>query len=134
MWKKSSGARPARLPLPNNMNKDKAKQLAKAKRAARIGAKIHGTPERPRLSVFKSNTYMFAQIIDDTAGRTLVSAHSKGLKAKDKTTAGFELGKALAAKAKAAGIGKVVFDRGSNLYHGRIKAIADGAREGGLEF
>ncbi len=77
---------------------------------------------------------MFAQIIDDTVGKTLVSAHSKGIKADNKTAASFELGKALAAKAKDKGISQVVFDRGSNLYHGRIKAIADGARAGGLEF
>ncbi len=116
------------------MNKDKAKQLGRERRAARIGAKLHGTPERPRLSVFKSNAYLFAQIIDDTAGKTLVSAHSKGLKADNKTAIGFALGQALAAKAKAAGISQVVFDRGSNLYHGRVKAVADGARAGGLQF
>jgi large subunit ribosomal protein L18 len=116
------------------MNKDKAKQSAKNRRAARVRAKITGTAERPRLTVFKSNTGMFVQIIDDTQGKTLVSAHSKQIKAGNKTAVSFELGKALAAKAKDKGIQAVVFDRGSNLYHGRIKAIADGAREGGLEF
>ena len=116
------------------MNQAKAKKLGKARRAIRVRAKINGTAERPRLSVFKSNAYMFVQIIDDTTGQTLVSAHSKKVSAKGKTESGFKLGQTLAARAKAAGISKVVFDRGGNLYHGRIKAVADGARDGGLDF
>lgn len=116
------------------MNKEKAKQLAKNRRAARIRSKITGTAERPRLTVFKSNAYIFAQIIDDIQGKTLVSVHSKKIEANNKTAVGFAVGKALAVKAKAQGLSKVVFDRGSNLFHGRVKAVADGAREGGLEF
>jgi len=116
------------------MNKDKAKKIAKNRRATKVRAKIKSTNQRPRLSVFKSNAYMFAQIIDDNEGKTLVSLHSKNIKGDNKTAISFELGKALATKAKDKGIKAVVFDRGGNLYHGRIKAIADGAREGGLEF
>lgn len=116
------------------MNQDKAKQLGKKRRATRVRAKITGTAERPRLSVFKSNVHMFAQIIDDTTGQTLASAHTKKIKADNKTDAGFKMGQALAAQAKAVGITKVVFDRGGNLYHGRMKAVADGARDGGLDF
>lgn len=116
------------------MNQDKAKQLGKKRRAIRVRAKVTGTTERPRLSVFKSNTYMFAQIIDDTTGKTVVSAHTKKIEAGNKTEASFTMGKTLAELAKTAGITKVVFDRGGNLYHGRIKAVADGARDGGLDF
>lgn len=116
------------------MNQDKAKQLGKKRRAIRVRAKVTGTTERPRLSVFKSNAYMFAQIIDDTTGKTLVSAHTKTIEAGNKTDASFAMGKTLAGLAKTAGINKVVFDRGGNLYHGRIKAVADGARDGGLDF
>ncbi len=116
------------------MNQDKAKQLGKKRRAIRVRAKVTGTSARPRLSVFKSNAYMFAQIIDDATGKTLVSAHTKKITASNKTEAGFALGQTLAGLAKTAGITKVVFDRGGNLYHGRIKAVADGARDGGLDF
>jgi large subunit ribosomal protein L18 len=103
----------------------------------RVRKSVHGTPERPRLSVFRSNTGMYAQIIDDEAGRTLVSASSL----KDKKAAGIPkteqaklVGQAIAAKAKEAGIEKVVFDRNGYLYHGRVKALADAAREAGLNF
>lgn len=107
----------------------------KLRRAARVRAKIFGTALRPRLSVFKSNRYIYAQIINDDLGVTLASAHAKELTAKmTKTEAAMELGKKLAAKAKDAKITSIVFDRGANLYHGRIKALADGARAGGLEF
>jgi len=116
------------------MNQDKAKQLGKKRRAIRVRAKVTGTTERPRLSVFKSNAYMFAQIIDDTTGKTLASVHTKKIEAGGKAEASFEAGKTLAKLAKEAGIVKVVFDRGGNLYHGRIKAVADGARDGGLDF
>lgn len=116
------------------MNQDKAKQLGKKRRAIRVRAKVTGTLLRPRLSVFKSNANMFAQIIDDTTGKTLVSAHTKKVTAGNKTEAGFKMGQTLAELAKKAGITKVVFDRGGNLYHGRIKAVADGARDGGLDF
>jgi large subunit ribosomal protein L18 len=97
---------------------------------------VRGTAERPRLSVFRSNRAIWAQIIDDSKGHTLASAASanvteKGLSKKDQAT---KVGKILAEKAKAAGVASVVFDRGPYLYHGRVKALADGAREGGLDF
>ena len=101
----------------------------------RIRKKISGTAERPRISVFRSNTQIYAQIIDDTAGKTLASSSSVELKAKgNKTEIAAQVGKALAAKAKEAGLANVVFDRGGYLFHGRVKALADGAREGGLNF
>lgn len=102
---------------------------------SRIRKKISGTAERPRLNVFRSNKSIYAQLIDDIAGNTLAAASTK-----DVTSAGTKsekskaVGVLLAEKAKAAGISSVVFDRGGYLYHGRVKALADGAREGGLDF
>ncbi len=116
-------------------NKEKLKLIKKDRRRGKIRATISGTAKRPRLSVFKSNTGMFVQIIDDEASKTLVSAHSKEIKKKDaKTKVSFELGKIVAKKAMDKKITEVVFDRGGNLYHGRVKAVAEGAREGGLKF
>jgi len=101
----------------------------------RIRKKISGSAERPRVAVFRSNTQIYAQIIDDAAGKTLVAASSLELKSKgNKTEIATEVGKALAAKAKEDGLANVVFDRGGYLFHGRVKALADGAREGGLNF
>lgn len=103
----------------------------------RVRAKISGSAELPRLSVYKSNKEIYAQLIDDQAGKTLASASSreKGVDTKGtKTDVSTAVGKAIAQKAKAAGIEKVVFDRNGFVYHGRIKALADGAREGGLQF
>lgn len=106
------------------MNKDNFKQ-----RKARVRAKVFGTKDRPRLSVFRSNKGLYAQIIDDEKGETLVSAKGeKGLQAAAVT------GEALAAKALKKKIKKVVFDKSGYKYHGRIKALADAARKGGLEF
>lgn len=117
------------------MDKQVAKQIRKVRRAARSRAKLFGTASRPRLSVFKSNLGLYAQLIDDEAGQTLVSAHTKQLQTKgNKTTAAEALGKAIAEKAKTAKISQVVFDRGPNVYHGRIKAVAEAARANGLEF
>jgi large subunit ribosomal protein L18 len=98
--------------------------------------RIFGTPERPRLSVFRSSANMYAQIIDDTQGSTLVSASSleDAAAAGTKSEQARRVGELVAERARAAGIGKVVFDRGGFLYHGRIKAVADGARANGLEF
>ena len=107
------------------------------KRHKRVRAKISGTPERPRLNVFRSETNIYAQIIDDTKGITLVSASSleKGFECDGtKTDAAKKVGEAVAERAKAKGIEAVVFDRGGYLYHGRVKALAEGAREGGLQF
>lgn len=99
----------------------------------RIRAKVSGTEERPRLTVFKSNKFTYAQIIDDNQGKTLVQANSSEMKAK-KMDAAIEVGKAVAKAAKAAGITKVVFDRNGYKYTGRILALAEAAREAGLEF
>jgi large subunit ribosomal protein L18 len=102
----------------------------------RIRKKIKGTTHRPRLSVFRSNVHIYAQIIDDVQGKTLVSASSSELKnAKGtKVEISKEVGKLLAKKAIEANIESVVFDRGGYLYHGRVKGLAEGAREGGLKF
>ncbi len=100
-----------------------------------IRKKISGSADLPRLSVFRSNKEIYAQLIDDTEGKTLAMANSiKGGFSGTKTEVAFEVGKALAEKAKAAGVEKCVFDRGGYLYHGRVKALADGAREAGLNF
>ena len=103
----------------------------------RVRGKISGSAELPRLSVYKSNKEIYAQLIDDKSGKTLVAASSreKGVEAKGtKTEVSANVGKAIAEKAKAAGIEKIVFDRNGFVYHGRIKALADGAREAGLQF
>ena len=114
-----------------------SRELRRAKIKTRVRKKVHGTPARPRLSVYRSNTGMYAQIIDDEGGRTLVSASSL----KDKKASGIAkieqariVGAAIAEKAKAAGIAQVVFDRNGYLYHGRVKALAEAAREAGLNF
>jgi len=107
------------------------------RRHKRVRGKIAGTPERPRLNVFRSETNIYAQIIDDAAGVTLVSASSldKGFACDGtKTDVAKQVGMNLAERAKAKGIENVVFDRGGYLYHGRVKALAEGAREGGLQF
>jgi large subunit ribosomal protein L18 len=112
-----------------------ARQL-RERRRRRIRGKIAGTAERPRLAVFRSNAGISAQLIDDQSGRTLASAGWQGLKKLkgSKTDQAKEVGKLLAASAKAAGVEACVFDRGGYLYHGRVKALAEGAREGGLTF
>jgi large subunit ribosomal protein L18 len=108
---------------------------ARQRRHRRIRGKVVGTAERPRLAVFRSNKGISAQLIDDAAGKTLAGASWTGVKASgNKTDQASAVGKALAAAAKEAGIKRCVFDRGGYLYHGRVKALADGAREGGLEF
>ena len=99
----------------------------------RIRSKVIGSEERPRLTVFKSNKFTYAQIIDDSQGKTLVEANSSDIKAK-KMDAAVEVGKLIATKAKAAGITKVVFDRNGYKYTGRILVLAEAAREAGLEF
>jgi len=95
---------------------------------------VNGTTERPRLSVFRSNKQIYAQVINDITGTTLASASSLGLEKMAKIEQAQKVGSLLAEKAKAAGIEKVVFDRNGYLYHGRVKALADAAREGGLNF
>ena len=100
----------------------------------RVRKNVNGTAERPRLSVFRSNKQIYAQVINDVTGTTLASASSLGLDAMPKIEQAQKVGTLLAEKAKAAGITSVVFDRNGYLYHGRVKALADAAREGGLNF
>ena len=110
---------------------------ARRRRHRRVRGKVAGTAERPRLVVFRSNRGIEAQLVDDMEGKTLASASWLGLKKSfkgNKTAQAAEVGKLLAQAAKAAKVDSVVFDRGGYLYHGRVKALADGAREGGLEF
>lgn len=117
-----------------NRPNTKAQRL---KRHKIVRGKIAGTPERPRLNVFRSETNIYAQVIDDVAGKTLVSASSleKGFEGPGSNCeAAKKVGQMVAERAKAAGITTVVFDRGGYVYHGRVAALAEGAREGGLEF
>jgi large subunit ribosomal protein L18 len=110
---------------------------ARLRRHRRVRGKVAGTAERPRLVVFRSNKGISAQLVDDEARKTLAGASWSGLKKGfkgTKTEQAAEVGKLIAAAAKKAGIETVVFDRGGYLYHGRVKALADGAREGGLQF
>ena len=112
------------------------KPAQRLRRRRRVRAKIHGTAERPRISVFRSNRGIFAQLIDDDAGRTLASvnwteAELRGLGLMEQAT---RAGALLAQRAGDAGVQSAVFDRGGYKYHGRVKALADGAREGGLQF
>jgi large subunit ribosomal protein L18 len=112
------------------------KPVRRLKRRRRVRAKVHGTAERPRISVFRSNRGIFAQLIDDDAGKTLAAVNwtegdLRSLKPMEQAT---RAGALLAARAKEAGVETAVFDRGGYQYHGRVKALADGAREGGLKF
>jgi large subunit ribosomal protein L18 len=110
---------------------------SRQRRHRRVRGKVQGTAERPRLVVSRSNRGIAAQLVDDMSGRTVASASWLALKASfkgDKTAQASEVGKLLAKNAKAAGVDAVVFDRAGYLYHGRVKALADGAREGGLSF
>ena len=104
------------------------------KRRRRVRAKVHGSAERPRISVFRSNRGVFAQLIDDESGRTLAAVNwtEDELKSLKRMEQASKAGQLLAERAKAAGIERAVFDRGGYQYHGRVKALADGAREGGL--
>jgi len=111
--------------------------VKRQRRHKRVRGKISGTPERPRLNVFRSNSHIYAQLIDDVNGVTLCSASSveKGFEGSGGNKEGArKVGLMIAERAKAKGIEKVVFDRGGYIYHGRVKELAEGAREGGLEF
>ncbi|HVD98375.1 MAG TPA: 50S ribosomal protein L18 [Cytophagaceae bacterium] len=111
------------------------KSLRRLRISRGIRKKISGTTTKPRLSVFRSNAGIYVQVIDDLTGKTLASASSAKLTEKGtKSELSKKVGMAIAEKAKAAGITEVVFDRGGYLYHGRVKALAEGAREGGLKF
>lgn len=114
-----------------------AKQRGRSlnRRHRRVRKKVVGTPERPRLAVFRSHRHIYAQVIDDFAGRTLAAASSlKDANGENPKEAAKNVGIALAERAKQAGISRVSFDRGGFQYHGRVQALAEGAREGGLEF
>ena len=105
------------------------------RRHKRVRVHVAGTKERPRLAVFRSLNHLYAQVIDDAASHTVASASTVALKSKaNGMTQAAEVGKEIATRAKAAGVNRVVFDRGGFLYHGRVKALADAAREAGLEF
>ena len=111
------------------------RKQSRMKRHRRVRVHVAGTTERPRLAVFRSLNHVYAQLIDDGAQRTLAAASTVDMKAKGNGVAqAAEVGKTIAARAKAAGVSTVVFDRGGFLYHGRIKALADAAREAGLVF
>jgi large subunit ribosomal protein L18 len=108
---------------------------SRRKRHRRVRKRVLGTPERPRLAVFRSNRHLYAQVIDDVQGRTLAAASTlKDGEGEDPMARARAVGVVLAAKAKRAGVTQVAFDRGGFMYHGRIQAVADGAREGGLDF
>ena len=100
----------------------------------RIRGKVSGTAQRPRMSVFRSNKQIYVQLIDDLKGVTLVAASSKGIEEGTKSEIAAQVGRAIAQKALEAGINEVVFDRNGYLFHGRVKSLADAAREGGLKF
>jgi len=116
----------------------RTKEGARRRRHARVRRKVIGTPERPRLAVFRSNKHISAQVIDDTAGRTVAAASTMEADlrtgATGNKTAAATVGRLVAERARAAGVSRVVFDRGGFIYHGRVAAVADGAREAGLEF
>ena len=117
------------------MKKEYPRKKIRTHKHKRMRFRITGTPERPRLAVFRSAKHIYAQIIDDVKGVTLVSASTLNVNAEGtKTDAAKAVGEAVAKKALDAGITKVVFDRGGNIYHGRIKALAEGAREAGIDF
>ena len=110
------------------------KEQRRLKIKFRIRKSVNGTAERPRLSVFRSNKQIYAQVINDLTGTTLASASSLGMEKIAKSEQAQKVGALIAEKAKVAGVEKVVFDRNGYLYHGRVKALADAAREGGLKF
>jgi large subunit ribosomal protein L18 len=118
------------------MEKNRLKRLRRSRRKAGIRKRIFGTPEQPRLSVYRSSKHIYAQVIDDASGRTLAAASTvdQKLEAGGNVAAAQQVGKTLAERARSAGLQKVSFDRSGFRYHGRVKALADAAREGGLQF
>jgi large subunit ribosomal protein L18 len=122
------------------MDKAKEKRIARERRHVRVRRTVKGTPDRPRMAVYRSLEHIYVQVIDDVAGHTLASASTldkdvkKAAKGMRKTDEAKVVGQMIAERAKQAGITRVVFDRGGNRYHGRVKALADSAREAGLEF
>jgi large subunit ribosomal protein L18 len=126
------------MSLITKLGSGNKKAVARSRRHSRVRKRIAGSAARPRLVVSRSARHMVAQVVDDTAGHTLASASTMETDLRsasgDKTAKAREVGKLLASRAKAAGVETVVFDRGGNRYHGRVAALADGAREGGLTF
>jgi large subunit ribosomal protein L18 len=122
------------------MNRSSERAESRRKVRVRIRQKVKGSSQRPRLSVFKSGKHIYAQVIDDGSGRTLAHASSldetlrKASKAHSNKAVATQVGKLVAERARAHGVAKVVFDRGGYIYHGKVKALADAAREGGLDF
>lgn len=116
------------------MKKRESKIEKRITRHRRVRSRVHGTASRPRFSVFRSNKYIFVQLIDDDKKRTTLSLSSKTIKGKTKAERAYNLGKEFASLARKKNIRKTVFDRGGNKYHGRVKAVAEGAREAGLMF
>jgi large subunit ribosomal protein L18 len=114
-----------------------SRQNARDRRHARVRKSVHGTEERPRLAVYRSNKYIYAQVIDDVQGRTLAAASSQESDLRSENLnldAATKVGEAIATRAKDAGVTEVVFDRGGYKFHGKVKALAEAAREAGLEF
>jgi large subunit ribosomal protein L18 len=111
----------------------KTKRTARIRRHGRVRKKVSGDATRPRLAVFRSNKYIYAQLIDDRTAATIAQASDREISGEDKTARAKAVGALIAQRAKDAGIERVVFDRGGRQYHGRVAALADGAREGGLQ-
>ena len=126
----------ARVHKPVGTDISTARRTSRLRRHNRLRKSVTGTPERPRLVVKRSSRHIHVQLVDDTVGRTLASASTMGLRGEegDKSALARQVGAQIAERAKAAGVTAVVFDRGGNRYAGRIAALADGAREGGLDF
>jgi large subunit ribosomal protein L18 len=110
-----------------------AKRRARVRRHLRVRRKVMGTQDRPRLAVYRSNRHIYAQLVDDRAARTLAAASDLGAAEGGKSDRAREVGEAIARRAKEIGVERVVLDRGGRLYHGRVKALAEGARKGGLQ-
>jgi large subunit ribosomal protein L18 len=110
-----------------------AKRRARVRRHLRVRKKVVGTPDRPRLAVYRSNRHIYAQLVDDRAARTLAAASDLGAAGGGRSDRAKSVGEAIARRAKEIGVERVVLDRGGRLYHGRVKALAEGAREGGLQ-
>ena len=136
--KASGNEKAARVHKPVGTDISTARRVARLRRHNRLRKRVSGTPERPRLVVNRSARHLHVQVVDDTAGRTLVSASTMDASLRgaegDKSALARQVGTLIADRAKAAGVSTVVFDRGGNRYAGRIAALADGAREGGLDF
>ncbi|MBI2064367.1 MAG: 50S ribosomal protein L18 [Candidatus Yanofskybacteria bacterium] len=116
------------------MNKNSDKKLNRSRRHRKVRAKISGTSSRPRIAVFKSNQYIYAQVVDDESGKTLLSVSDMEVKKGKKSEKALKIGETLAARMKEKGLLEAVFDRGGFKFHGRVKSVADGLRNGGIKF